>query len=538
MPERLTMEGPVDESAYLVGPGDVFSFIVGGRPPIDQQAAVTADGMLILAEVGSFAVSGRSLADVKSEIRIAMRRRYAHVATDVALAQPRQFYVHVSGAVDLPGRHEAVAVARVEDALRVAMASDGPLEVWRMRQREPRAAIPALRSIEIRHRSGDVTSVDLLRYYATGDTDHNPYLQDGDAIYVPSFSRSGRSVTVEDLNGRALYYDHRPGDTAADLFAIARGLQAIESDTGMRLIRPDESGALSSVPVHPSHHMGNGSPTLQPLDRLLATERNADRGVVTVDGFVVNPGAYPIVDGVTTLGNLLRQVGGLRHDALLRAAFLERGGTERLRADSNPDAFRETSQISGEARRLDLEREIYVETRAGELSFFERQFLTQDLQAMRRLSLNLEHLGDRIDDIVLRDGDRLVVPQDPGGVLVVGQVRQPGIVPMVFGSNPEAYIEAAGGRTSGATLTYVRDAASGEVRPLKGGTVASGDIVFVSLGAVAFSAQDQQLLIQQQQLDQQLERDRQERRFRIVNTTTTIVATTVSTLAILLSILR
>ena len=66
---------------------------------------VTADGVLLLPEIGSFRIAGLTLAEARARIETALRQTYRNVPTEVALAQPRQFYVHVSGEVERPGRH-------------------------------------------------------------------------------------------------------------------------------------------------------------------------------------------------------------------------------------------------------------------------------------------------------------------------------------------------------------------------------------------------------------------------------------------------
>ncbi|MDX1531715.1 MAG: polysaccharide biosynthesis/export family protein, partial [Rhodothermales bacterium] len=119
----VPLEGALDPTEYVVGPGDVFNVSIGGGVPVQLAATVTADGALVLPEVGSFTVAGLTLAETRERVQERLRRNFRNVETEVALAQPRQFYVHVSGTVDRPGRHVTVPVARVEDA--VATAMDG-----------------------------------------------------------------------------------------------------------------------------------------------------------------------------------------------------------------------------------------------------------------------------------------------------------------------------------------------------------------------------------------------------------------------------
>jgi polysaccharide biosynthesis/export protein len=204
----VTLEGAVDPDAYLVGPGDVFSVAVGGALSTETQAIVSADGVLVVPEVGGFPVAGLTLAEARTRVQAGLRRIYRNVSTEVALAQPRQFFVHVSGAVERPGRHMMVPIARVEDAVAAGMDDQSPLLVRRLRlrrdvlRRDADEPLPALRNVEVRRRDGSTERVDLLRYYATGDPTHNPYLRDGDAVYIPTLGRRSPEVVYVEREDR------------------------------------------------------------------------------------------------------------------------------------------------------------------------------------------------------------------------------------------------------------------------------------------------------------------------------------------------
>src|SRR5690606_23018989 len=119
-----------------------------------------------------------------------------------SLAQPRQFYVHVVGAVPIPGRYLALPVARVSDVLQLAFADTTTLPVSNFAYR------PSLRNVDLTRRDGESVSVDLARYFSTGETEFNPYVRDGDVVNVGAFRVDERAVFV---NGAVPFpgtYDH------------------------------------------------------------------------------------------------------------------------------------------------------------------------------------------------------------------------------------------------------------------------------------------------------------------------------------------
>jgi protein involved in polysaccharide export with SLBB domain len=90
--------------------------------------------------------------------------------------------------------------------------------------------------------------------------------------------------------------------------------------------------------------------------------------------------------------------------------------------------------------------------------------------------------GDPAGDVLLRDGDRVVVPRLLPMISVQGEVRAPGLVPLRDKGRVEDYIEAAGGFTSHAmkSRTRVTLAATGrQVGSGDTGVLHAGDTIWV-----------------------------------------------------------
>ncbi len=548
----VPLEGSVDPSAYVVGPGDVFSVSIGGAIPLQLAPVVTADGALVVPSVGSFPVAGLTLAEARARVEAGLRRAYRNVATDVALAQPRQFYVHVSGEVERPGRHVAVPVARVEDALAAAMEGGSPLQAFEQQRREywNYAGLPALRNVEVQRQSGERLVVDLMRYYATGDTEYNPYLRDGDRLYVPTFQSDGQAVYVERESQEAItrgtagggarpstaLFDYRPGDTVTTLLLVAGGPELLAQTEAVRLLRTRDDGVLDVRLVDVRGIRAGTEPDvpLQPRDRLLLAGLSTRAGIAEATGFVTYPGTYPIIAGETTLRDLVAAAGGLRPAGLLRAAYLER------REPTEPTLRGEALGAITDplARAARVEQEIAEQARLSDLPFVSRQYLTRELLEYQRVSLALGDDPASIPAVPLRDGDRFVVPRDPDAVLVVGQVRNPGYVPFRPGADAAYYVEQAGGRGPAAAETYLREAGSGALRPPDGAPIRSGDALFVDRIPIADTESLQALALQERQLDFQRSQERADRRFQYVQTGLAILSTAVGVVTTYLLITR
>lgn len=505
-PEGAWLEGPVDAESYRVGPGDQFTIAVGGNLSHEYRLVVSADGFLLIPEVGRFAVAGLTLAAVDDLVRPALHRLYRNVPAELALTQPRQFYVHVSGAVMKPGRHLVGPVPRAEEAVRAAMEGENPLVVLRRLERynatsDDRRMLPALRNIRIMHADGGSTPVDLRRYYTTGDRGDNPYLRDGDVVVVPPFEQHQGAVFVEGPVFAPGIYDFRPGDTVASLLEIAAGDDSLPDLGSVRLVRAD--GSSTSIRLNPD----GADVALRAGDRLVVHPVAPTVGTVQVEGRVMYPGAYPVQVGQTTVEQVIEMAGGLRSDALAGAAFLERAGAVRPGAGrtvsfiGDPFAGQERSDSQAEIEQR-LQEEAFRSLRLADLDFASRQYLLGELRRTPRVPLDLTGSGaSRDGHLTMRDGDRLVIPEDLGGIYVFGQVARSGFVFYREGQAADAYVEQAGGRTSAATTVYVRRAGSEVVlTAAQAGPIQPGDAIFVDRRPTSDTIAEEQIRMQERML--------------------------------------
>ena len=529
-PDAVALEGAVDANRYIVGPGDVFSIVIGGMVPREFTATVSADGRLVVAEAGAFQADGRTLAAVRADVIAGLRRQYRNVTLDAALAQPRQFYVHVSGAVPEPGRRLVRPVARVEDSIAQATGLS-PRDLALYSRATPREGDrwPALRNVTV-EREGEVLAADLMRYFATGDLEANPYLRDGDAVYLPTFDPVREGAFVGGAVDRPGTYDVRPGDTAYDLVVVATGRAPEARVERVRVARRD--GTVEEVGVAESRRVSVG-----PRDQIFAVSEAPDAGVAVVVGAVRYPGTYPIIAGETTLAALVEAAGGLQPDALARGAYLERSAEtvrEARTASETPDGPRLQTQRD-EAARLDS-----TVAALGGLSVLDlsgRRYYAREYLRTARVSVDVASALSGGTAVTLRDGDRLVVPEDQGSIRVFGEVARPGFVAYQPGLDAAAYLRQVGGPGPRATDRYIVEAGTGRFLPADGTPVQPGDAVFVDRETSAddpqiagVSLQQAQLALQERQADATDERERRNARYQFLQVTVSAVAALASVL--------
>ena len=149
--------------------------------------------------------------------------------------------------------------------------------------------------------------------------------------------------------------------------------------------------------------------------------------MMTVEGEVMFEGTYTLQDKNQRLSDVVRMAGGLSEDAYVKGARLERrmNDTERARMQAT----------------LKLARQQAVESDTIDLSMLE----TADSYSVGiYLDKALQSPGSDYD-VVLREGDRLIIPEYNGTVKVSGNVMYANTVAFEKGKNYKYYVNQAGG---------------------------------------------------------------------------------------------
>ncbi len=467
----------------------------------------------MLPDVGGLEVADLTLRVARERILRAIQPLYRNVPVAVALAQPRRFAVHVGGAIDDPGRKTLAPLSRLSDAIAalrptrtntITTLADGT--TIEEDTETPAATIARdfarhLRAIEIQREGEPTQAFDLMRYRRTGDPDLNPYLRDGDRIYVPAYHITRDVAFVSGAVPFPGAYPIRDDDTAADLVAVAGG-----SIEGVSIRIAGQGDTVSGT-------------TRVEAGTTVFVEADRELGIVVVDGEVAYPGSYRVVPGVTTARGLLEQAGGLLPTALGRGSYIQRNGAEGI-------------------NRYDTPTQRAVAT-PGDLPFVTRASLADQIATPSVGVPAVTWLGDGASDIPLFHGDRVFVPRDEGTVLVTGGVARPGYLPVQPGAGATDYVAAAGGLRRNVRDVYVLRAGVQElVDASEAGALQSGDLILVTTDDPATQPELFGLSIQQRTLELQIDSDRRESRFRTISTTTAVLGTLASLVTTYLLITR
>ena len=286
--ERLTqieaLETAVDPHTYIVGPGDIFSFNIWGAFEMQVPLTVSPEGKLLVPSVGEVDVSGKSLAEVQSQILAKAAGAYENTRIGLTLEALRFFRVHVVGEVRYPGTFVAQAVDRISEMITEA----GGVTEWAFRRR-----------IELRHPDGMVDYFDFDAFEQEGRLDEDLFVSGGDVIFVPPIEVGESLVWVRAGLENSGTYQIFEGEQLLPFLQRIRALKRNDDLARIVIIRngwedkteSEEKRTLMPFKTYDSFDLNfqleAGDEIMLPSD------------FVYVKGAVMNPGAYPFVVNFT-----------------------------------------------------------------------------------------------------------------------------------------------------------------------------------------------------------------------------------------------
>lgn len=290
-------------------------------------------------------------------------------------------------------------------------------------------------------------------------------LQRNDVLYIPSIHdlTDLGSITVFGEVARPGDYVYADNTTLEDIIIQAGGLKEAAStvrvDISRRIKNEKSTEAASTIGKMYSFSLKDGfvidgEPgfVLQPYDQVYVRRSPGyqEQANVQVEGEILYDGTYALTNKSERLTDLVKKAGGITQFAYVKGAKLMRkANTEELKRME--DVFkmmqREMGQANMDSLKLDLDS-IYS--------------VGIDLElAMAKPGSNA--------DIVLREGDKLIVPELTNTVKINGAVMMPNTVAFKDGKSVKYYIDQAGGfangaRKSKAFIIYM----NGQVAKVKG----------------------------------------------------------------------
>ncbi|MGM9688255.1 MAG: SLBB domain-containing protein [Alloprevotella sp.] len=292
------------------------------------------------------------------------------------------------------------------------------------------------------HRRKEDRSLEALSFDVKGIMDHTVAdisLRNEDVLYIAS-QKSIQEERVLTIHGEVNYpgtYEFAENTTIEDFILQAGGLKDAASTVKVDISRRirDHQSIQSKAQVAQSYTFalkegfvidGTRGFVLEPFDEVFVRRSPGyvEQQHVSVSGEVAFEGTYVLANKGMRLTDLIREAGGLTDEAYAAGAHLERTLTpeEKIKQETMLKMA-----VSGDS--LDM----------SQLEMGDVQMVGINLDEA------MKNPGNDRWDIVLREGDKLVVPQYSNTVSINGQVMYPNSVAYRKGAKLSFYIEQAGG---------------------------------------------------------------------------------------------
>lgn len=425
----ISSEGSLNPDEYKVGPGDILFISVSGLDEKIFTPAIDPEGFIYIPRIGAVDLRNRTLTEAKNSIKSRLMKSFKDVDIHVSLQNFRRIKVSLVGNVINPSTYVLSSASRLLDLFVLSSGLTNTSDI---------------RNIKIKSKNGFQKNIDLLKFLRLGDYSQNPFLNDGDIVLV---DKAERFIS---LFGHIKYpgnYEYKEDETAGELLNIAGGLMFKARKDSIEIVRFTEDGKTQFSIFHSFDEIMTEKVKLSKGDFIIVREipDYFEVNYVQINGEVKYPGVYKIKKDETTLSEIINNAGGFKENASLKDALLYR-----TKADSTYDPELERLRLIPRADMNDDEYD-YLKARS-------RQKRGRVVVDFERLFLE----SDKSEDVILKIGDIITIPEKKEYISIIGQVVNPGNITFKPGLTVGEYISIAGG--------FSWRAKKGDVRVIKANT--------------------------------------------------------------------
>lgn len=308
---------------YKLGPGDEVSVDIWGASQLSLQETISPDGDIYVENLGPVHLSGLTVAQANKYLKERLGQIVSSIDGDdptsnirISLAQNRTIQVHVMGEVENPGTYVVSSFATIFNALYQA---GGVNEVG------------TLREVKIYRDDKPIATYDVYDFILNGNSDMGIRLEDNDVVMVGAYKNL---VSITGNVKRPMYYEMLDGESVAHLLKYAGGFSGNAYKEDVRLLRSGKREReiyILNDDEQQTFLLADGDSVS--VDSIMPTFSN----MVEVKGAVYRPGQFQMDGRVTTVRQLIQCAGGLKDDAFMNRAILNRrnpnGTMENLAVD-------------------------------------------------------------------------------------------------------------------------------------------------------------------------------------------------------------
>lgn len=260
---------------YIIGPGDNLQINIWGSVNTSLDVTVDREGKIILPEVGTFVVTGRSFGSLKDQIRQKLSEIFNNVSVDVSLSKLRKLKVYVVGEAKNPGAYD---ITSTNTLFNVLFMAGGPTDIG------------SLRNISIIRNNKVIKKIDLYNFILKGDKAGDIKLENGDTVY---FNLKGKTVGIQGLVTRPAIYEINSEKNLSEILNLAGGAVATSYLKNVQVKRVEANKEMVLLNVDLSSKSKIASFTVKDKDMVsIFPILPVNNQTIYLNGHVFRPGTY------------------------------------------------------------------------------------------------------------------------------------------------------------------------------------------------------------------------------------------------------
>lgn len=407
---------PINEpnlsSSYILDFGDILDIQLIGQKDLEEQFQIKRDGSINLPDVGKIKLAGLSLNEASLLIKAKVREAFVGTETFVSLFNVRDINVLVSGNAYKAGIYTISGNSNMLHALAVA---GGINEYGSYRE------INLIRNKEV------VATLDMYDVLITGEYDNNIQLNSGDVIFVKPIKKI---VSVDGAVKIPARYELNENQNLSEALAYAGGLTNLADERNIFLDRILD-GQVKSLPIS----------NFKQFDDILAEDadkifiRKYSLRSINIEGAVLRPGRYLVSEG-ESINDIIDKSGGYTENAYPFGAVYENARALTI------------NKMAKELLYNDFIDNIIQASQKNPTGSTDLSSIIELTETLANTIPNGRIVVDLLDNTnsqIIRDGDKLTIPEKPGHIYIYGEVSYEGALKYIDDESLDYYISGSGG---------------------------------------------------------------------------------------------
>ncbi|MEW6684736.1 MAG: SLBB domain-containing protein [Candidatus Edwardsbacteria bacterium] len=445
---------PLATPEYTLAPGDEVAVVVWGNTQFSYKFKISLEGKIVIPNVGVVQIGGLTVKEFQEVVSKSVKKYYKGVEVEAMLLRLRTIPVWIAGEIRRPGKYSVSPLTTVSQLIKIAGG------VTRR---------ASLRAIQVTRRNGGVATVDLYDFLMKGDLKQDLKLESGDVVLV--LIHGGR-VRITGEVKRPLNCELKGNEHLSDMISLVGGFTDRAYKEKIELFKVLPGGERKLYYIDWTDTSGtHEDPLMTDGDYIIVRqtswylEAKPQPYFVTIEGEVKFPGIYAIHEGENRIMDVLKKAGGFTEKADIRRAKFIRPYVPIV----EDREYKRLKKIPYE-HLSDDDKEYLKMRRTQEPSGF--------------ISVDFYKLwikNDRNFDLVLKNGDRIIVPEVLETITLTGGINAPGSVYYQPGTGVGYYLDKVGGFAYNADRRKLRVIKSNgkQFNPRRVRRLEPGDIIWV-----------------------------------------------------------